>query len=91
MDAVYTAWRQSISSIDIGVGLKCGFKLTYDQYDGIRNLLSFEFDALLQRHRPKVEPKSGTNIDVIKWIVFDKFWSFQRFCFASSSIVVFYF
>ena len=48
-----------MSSIDVGAAIKCAFKLTYDQYDGIRNILSHEFDEAAKRHRPKHEPKSG--------------------------------
>ena len=51
------AWSQSMASIDVGVAIKCGLRLTYDQYDGLRNLLAY--DLVDTHNKPKVEPTSG--------------------------------
>ena len=57
--AVIDAWTSSLSSIETGVAIKSGLKLTYDQYDGLRNILSFSLDDGLKRHVPKRVAKSG--------------------------------
>ena len=56
--SVMDAWSQSMTSIEIGVAIKCGLRLTYDQYDGLRNILAYDFDDA--QNKPKVEPISGT-------------------------------
>ena len=59
LQAVSTAWKESMSSVEIGAAIKCGLKLTYDQYDGLRNLLSFSFDEVTRRNRVKEVGRSG--------------------------------
>ena len=57
--SLMASWRNSLANIEIGVAIKCGLRLSYDQYDGLRNLLSFQFDETKSRHGPKVDSKTG--------------------------------
>ena len=35
---------------EVGVAMKCGLRLSYDQYDGVRFLLSHEIDSISNHH-----------------------------------------
>ena len=48
-----------MSRVEIGVAIKCGLRLSYDQYDGLRNLLSYDFDQTASRHVLKQDSKTG--------------------------------
>ena len=43
-------------TIDFGVMIKCGLKLTFDQYDGLRYALSHCYDEGRQRHVQRTFP-----------------------------------
>ena len=41
---------QARLTTEVGVAMKCGLRLSYDQYDGVRFLLSHEIDAVSNHH-----------------------------------------
>ena len=56
--------RDRISSVEFGVAIKSGMRLTYDQYDGIRHLLSFEYNEAARKYQPRViDPRSGKMLE----------------------------
>ena len=55
---VFRSW-QKILSPEIGVALKSGLGLTYQQYEGIRYCLSHEFNDSRHCHERKCLPGTG--------------------------------
>ena len=49
MSGRHASIRDRISSVEFGVAIKSGMRLTYDQYDGIRHLLSFEYNEAARK------------------------------------------
>ena len=39
---------------EFGVALKCGMKLTYEQYEGVRFALSHEFDEITKKQKRRL-------------------------------------
>ena len=54
-----SSWATAIGSIDTSVAIKCGLKLTDDQYEGLRRLISYKFNSETGRHEIKIEAQTG--------------------------------
>ena len=62
LQSMFSSWSSSIDSIETAVAIKHGLKLTYDQYEGLRQLLSYDLNEA-ERRQVKTVPNTGYHIE----------------------------